>query len=390
MKLLLALLGTASLAQGHTLFTTLFINGKSQGDGTCVRMPRDGATANGPIGSLESADMACGRLATLFLSTGTRPPLGEAAGLTLAAPGRDGGRAVAYTCAASQGATLSFEFRMYSGGEQPGAIAEDHKGPCAVYVKKVDDMSKDQAAGRGWFKIWEDGYEAERGGWCVDRLIKNKGLLSVRLPVGLPAGYYLVRPEIVALHNAVQDGPQYYLGCAQVFLQDGPGGRLEIPAEKEAQFPGSVERSTPGLQYNIYRKPLPPYPIPGPRVWVPGGGGPGVRLEQKEGAIPSDCLAKNANWCGRAPGAYRTQEGCWAAVKDCYQQSQRCWDEAPPSGSRNCATWQAYCRQLEGDCSGGRYRGPPPMRAEGQGAVPGPGPVPKPWNDVFAGAAMRM
>lgn len=51
----------ASVANAHTLFTTLFINGKNQGDGTCVRMPRDSSTANGPIYPITGNDMACGK-----------------------------------------------------------------------------------------------------------------------------------------------------------------------------------------------------------------------------------------------------------------------------------------------------------------------------------------
>lgn len=66
MKLLATVLGLASVASAHTLFTTLFINGKNQGDGTCVRMPRDGATANGPIEPVTSEDMACGKSTALL------------------------------------------------------------------------------------------------------------------------------------------------------------------------------------------------------------------------------------------------------------------------------------------------------------------------------------
>ena len=55
------LLLLAPAAQAHTLFTTLFINGNNQGDGTCVRMPMDGETATGPIYPIVGDDMACGK-----------------------------------------------------------------------------------------------------------------------------------------------------------------------------------------------------------------------------------------------------------------------------------------------------------------------------------------
>lgn len=52
-------LATATTA--HTLFSTLFINGENQGDGTCVRMPKDGETATGPIKPVTGDAMACGK-----------------------------------------------------------------------------------------------------------------------------------------------------------------------------------------------------------------------------------------------------------------------------------------------------------------------------------------
>lgn len=45
----------------HTVFTTLFIDDVSQGDGTCVRMPMNPSTATDPVNDLSSNDMACGR-----------------------------------------------------------------------------------------------------------------------------------------------------------------------------------------------------------------------------------------------------------------------------------------------------------------------------------------
>ncbi|KJZ79214.1 hypothetical protein HIM_01365 [Hirsutella minnesotensis 3608] len=360
MKLLAVVAGLACAADAHTLFTTLFINGKNQGEGTCVRMPHDGATANGPIYPVTGDDMACGR---------------------------DGAKAVAFTCPAPQAATLTFEFREWTDGSKPGAIDGGHKGPCAVYVKKVDDMERDKPAGSGWFKIWEDGYDTATGKWCVDRLIANKGLLSVDLPPGLPAGYYLVRPEVLALHNAPEGDPQYYLGCAQVFVQEGPKQALVVPREYQAQIPGYVDAATAGLTYNIYNERLPPYPIPGPKVFVPKAGpddGKTAKAEQKQGLVPKDCLVKNANWCGLRLAPYSNEEGCWAGVKECYRQGQVCWDGAPPSGDANCEVWQGYCKQLESDCEAGRFRGPSEFTGR-EKMVKTPGAIPRPWNNVFEG-----
>ncbi|UNI13445.1 hypothetical protein JDV02_000192 [Purpureocillium takamizusanense] len=370
----LTILGLVSAASAHTVFTTLFINGKHQGDGTCVRMPLDDATATGPIRPVTGDDMACNR---------------------------DGGKPVAYTCPAPGKATLTFVFRMYPSGQQDGAIDISHMGPCAVYVKKVDDMYKDSAAGGGWFKIWEDGLNEKTGEWCVARLIAQKGLLSVDLPAGLPRGFYLVRPEILALQNVVAaNDPQFYTGCAQIYVQDGPEGKLDVPAEFQATIPGYVKMSDPGLTYNIYNEPLLPYSIPGPKVYIPsgsagagaGGGNehdvspppPNQPPNDFNGAVPKDCVIKNANWCAKPLDKYTAGAGCWAATKQCYDQSEACWKSAPPSGNANCKVWQDYCKGMEEVCgaaAGGRdVSGPPPFKGEEHKAKV-PGEIPKPWGN---------
>lgn len=68
---LLSILALASAATAHTMFTTFFIDGKNQGDGTCVRMPKDGATGTRPIYPITGDDMACGK----HTHTYHRPPL---------------------------------------------------------------------------------------------------------------------------------------------------------------------------------------------------------------------------------------------------------------------------------------------------------------------------
>lgn len=52
----------ASFSAAHTTFTTLFINDVNQGDGTCIRMAKEGNVATFPLaGGLDSKDMPCGK-----------------------------------------------------------------------------------------------------------------------------------------------------------------------------------------------------------------------------------------------------------------------------------------------------------------------------------------
>jgi hypothetical protein len=55
----LALLGSV---QAHTRFTTLFVDGKNQGDAVCIRMDMSGERTNSPLASVTSPEMACGKI----------------------------------------------------------------------------------------------------------------------------------------------------------------------------------------------------------------------------------------------------------------------------------------------------------------------------------------
>lgn len=50
-----------SLAQAHTVMTTLYVDGENQGDGVCIRMNMDGYTSNYFVSPVTSKDIACGR-----------------------------------------------------------------------------------------------------------------------------------------------------------------------------------------------------------------------------------------------------------------------------------------------------------------------------------------
>jgi hypothetical protein len=366
MRLTTLFLAFPSLISAHTVFTTLFINDANQGDGTCVRMPRDGSTSTAPIRPITGTDMVCGR---------------------------DGLNPVPFTCPAPAGSKLTFEFRGYADASQPGVIDGSHKGPCAVYLKQVDDMATTPAEGAGWFKIWDSGYDESTGKWCTEKLIDDNGLLSVGLPSGLPTGYYLVRPELLALQQADKGDPQFYAGCAQLFVSGAESGprTLDIPADKKVSIPGHVNANDGGLAYNIYSQPLAlPYPIPGPQAWIPtaaaagtaggkfanGGGSAAVpQQQQTQGAVPAGCLLKNANWCGFEVASYSDEDGCWAAGEACFQQAKTCYDTAPPTGSANCRVWEGKCKGIQDACAAKQFQGPPAVQLVAvQAKVPGPIP----------------
>ncbi|CAH0048618.1 unnamed protein product [Clonostachys solani] len=356
MKYFFTALSLASVASAHTLFSNLFIDNKSQGDGTCVRTPSDASKSNSPIYPLTGAEMACGR-------EGTQNP-------------------VKYICPAKGSSTLTFDFRESPNYSRSGAIDGGHKGPCSVYVKKVDDIFTDSAAGAGWFKIWEDGYNADTKKWCTETLNDNDGFLSVKLPSALPSGYYLIRPELIALHAATQGDPQFYHGCAQVFVENGPAGDLSIPDEYSVSIPGYVDAKHPGLTFNLYDGTSPTtYQIPGPKVYYPESSSSNdVSKTQDAGKIPSDCILKSANWCAKPVSTVATDnKSCWAAAQECWDQSKVCWDTAAVVGYENCNVWGNYCETLGNRCESKNYDGTPAF--SGKEVAPHvPSSVPAPYN----------
>ncbi|KAF7596950.1 hypothetical protein BBP40_011316 [Aspergillus hancockii] len=337
----------APLALSHTTFTTLYVDEVNQGDGTCIRMGHDGSTVNFPIEPLSSKDIACGR---------------------------DGEKGVARVCPAKANSLLTFEFREYADGSQDGSIDPSHKGPCAVYMKKVDDATADDnAAGDGWFKIFHTGFDESVGKWCTDKLIDNKGFLSVNLPPDIEDGYYLIRTEILALHNsAFADplDPQFFVNCAQIFVQGGGSAKPETVNIGE----GTYTLDTPGLKYNIYAKPLQlPYPIPGPAVYQ-GKSVAERSVEKREtaqtkGLKPAGCILQRDNWCGFEVPEYSDENGCWASSQKCWDQSQNCYDTTIPTGYKTCDIWMNKCNNLDDSCRAGNFNGPP---NKGQDLTPEP------------------
>lgn len=60
-----------------------------------------------------------------------------------------------------------------------------------VYLSKVSSATQSTVTGLKWFKISEDGYDGSK--WGVDRLIANKGKMTITIPKCIANGNYLLR-----------------------------------------------------------------------------------------------------------------------------------------------------------------------------------------------------
>lgn len=78
-------------------------------------------------------------------------------------------------------------------------------------MAKVSNAASASASGLQWFKVAEDGLDGS-GNWGVDRMISSGGWTEFTLPTCLASGQYLLRAEIIALHNAGSSGgAQFYI-----------------------------------------------------------------------------------------------------------------------------------------------------------------------------------
>ena len=299
-----------------------------------VRMRKDPAKASFPLIDLGSPDMACNV---------------------------DGDSGVNRTILASAGDEFTFNWRTWPDGSHPGTIDKGHKGPCAVYMKKVDDPMA-AGSGDGWFKIWQDGYDETSDQWCTDKLIANNGMMSVNTPSDIAQGYYLIRPELLALHAAAgQHQPQYYTGCAQVYLKSS--GSASPPT---VSIPGYNDINDKSDTFNIYDKPMAlPYPIPGPAPYSTGNKKRSLNVHRRDttpanivGLKPDTCICQNGNWCGVEVPSSTNQDSCWKTGEQCWAQGKDCYDHASPAGNLGCKAWEAKCQAINDACTAGNYNQP--------------------------------
>ncbi|EIW63682.1 uncharacterized protein TRAVEDRAFT_34449 [Trametes versicolor FP-101664 SS1] len=182
--------------------------------------------SDGPILDVTSSDLACNK------------------------GGETGVKAIA---TAAAGSKITFDWQSWPA---------DHMGPVTTYMTDCKgDCSTFDASNAKWFKIDAAGYT--NGQWAATQLIANGAKWTSTIPSELKAGEYLVRHEIIALHDA--GAPQFYPSCAQVKVT---GSGTQVPS-------GSSLVSIPGLYTiaefpDIWSDSFKSFSIPGPAVAFSG------------------------------------------------------------------------------------------------------------------------
>ncbi|KAL1699367.1 glycoside hydrolase family 61 protein [Schizophyllum commune] len=161
-------------------------------------------------------------------------------------------------------------------------------GPLLTYLAACPDEACDSwdAKDAQWFKIDEQGMR-EDGTWVHQDLMQGLPA-KLTLPPSLAPGAYLLRHEIIALHNAInKGGAEFYESCAQIKVAGGDGEDADDdemrkreegkPDDSElVSFPGAYKDDDKGILVDAYDLASPEdYVFPGPPVAKLAGGSGG-------------------------------------------------------------------------------------------------------------------
>ncbi|KAI7821803.1 glycosyl hydrolase family 61-domain-containing protein [Kickxella alabastrina] len=152
------------------------------------------------------------------------------------------------------GSTLSFKYyHAHTVANSHEVLPSSHSGPCTVHLA----LASSNGEGDVWFKIFEESYDPKTKEWCAIKARNNQGIFSIKIPTDIKPETYIIRSELIALHQGASTGAQLYPNCGLITITGT--GKLE---PKGYPIPGIYSSTDVGL--NMDRKDFTtPYPIPG-------------------------------------------------------------------------------------------------------------------------------
>lgn len=179
----------------------------------------------------------------------------------------------ARTCNGGTSAALSAE--VAAGGTVTAKWAQwtHAQGPVTVYLFRCSGaFSSCSGSGNGWFKIDEEGLispplTGEQ--WGTGVVLRTLQWTST-IPSNLAPGNYLIRHELLALHQS--NTPQFYPECAQIVVTGS--GTASPSGSYLTSIPGDATANDPGVLIDIYSSTATTYRVPGPPVWGGQSGNP--------------------------------------------------------------------------------------------------------------------
>ncbi|KZL83715.1 glycoside hydrolase family 61 protein [Colletotrichum incanum] len=140
------------------------------------------------------------------------------------------------------------------------------QGPVMVWMYDCGGDFRSCAGDKqGWFKIdqmglWGNNLNSENWGTAI---VLKQLKWSSKIPSNIKPGNYLIRHELLALHQA--NTPQFYAECAQLVVEGS--GTAQPPSPFLKSIPGYAPQNDPGITVDIYQGKLTSYTPPGGGIW---------------------------------------------------------------------------------------------------------------------------
>ncbi|KAG7293606.1 hypothetical protein NEMBOFW57_003660 [Staphylotrichum longicolle] len=154
----------------------------------------------------------------------------------------------------------------------PNGWAEGHRGPVLTYIAPCngDCASVDKASLR-WTKIAESGLVSgpanTEGVWATDVLRENGGINSATIPKSIAPGKYVLRNEIIALHRAHINEPEFYMQCGNIEVTGDGTDDLSGVGVPAAKLYSKSDSQLFG--FSVHDSKDNEWPIPGPALYGP-------------------------------------------------------------------------------------------------------------------------
>ncbi|KAH6843423.1 glycosyl hydrolase family 61-domain-containing protein [Chaetomium sp. MPI-CAGE-AT-0009] len=202
------------------------------------------------------------------------------------------------------GGTASFFWTSDDKVINPDGWSQGHRGPIITYIAPCngDCASVDKTSLR-WTKIAESGLVSgpanTQGTWATDVLRENGGINEATIPASIAPGKYVIRNEIIALHRAHINEPEFYMQC----------GNIEVTGDGTDDLSGSgvaagelySQSDSQLFGFSVHDSQDNEWPIPGPPLYAGQSGQSQASPKPSPSPSPQEsrrCKRKAAAWRG--------------------------------------------------------------------------------------------
>jgi len=166
------------------------------------------------------------------------------------------------------GTSAALSANIAAGSEITAVWAQwtHQQGPVTVWMYACDGaFTSCTGTSAKWFKIDQMGMTAPplTGTSWGTAVVYSTLKWTSTIPSKLAPGNYLIRHELLAIHQA--NSPQWYAECAQLVVTGS--GTAKPSGSYLTSIPGYDSASNPNINIDIYTSTATNYTVPGPAVW---------------------------------------------------------------------------------------------------------------------------